>query len=154
VTIRAWRIVKQKLARTAFSGEGARRHGGRWNHLGTAMVYVAGSMSLAILEMLVHMQVPDSLARYVVFEVTFPEALVQTLSLARLPRTWRQSPASHAVRDLGDAWIAGAASAVLRVPAVVPNEWNYLLDPQHPDFRRIAIGPRHPIEFDARLLRP
>lgn len=155
MNIRAWRIVKQQHVRAAFSGEGARRYGGRWNHPGTLVVYLAGSTSLAILEMLVHLRVPDFLTHYVAFEVTFAPSLMQTLTPTRLPRSWRQSPPTNAVRNLGDAWIAGATSAVLQVPsAVVPNEWNYLLNPRHPDFKKIAIGPRQPIEFDARLLRP
>ena len=55
---------------------------------------------------------------------------------------------------MGDHWVAGAASAVLRLPsAIVPNEWNYLLNPAHPDFAKITIGPKQHIQIDPRLIK-
>ena len=61
----AWRIVQTHVADHAFSGEGARRYGGRWNSKGHAVVYTSGSISLAILEILVHIQIYDILEEYV-----------------------------------------------------------------------------------------
>jgi RES domain-containing protein len=152
--LRAWRITKAKHAAAAFSGYGAKVYGGRWNSRGTAMVYAAGSTSLAILEMLVHLTVPELLQRYVVFEITFEASRVKTIDAARLPRSWRRSPAPASVQRLGDVWAASGASAVLKVPSViVPNEWNYLLNPGHVDFAKITIGPKQPIKFDPRLMK-
>jgi RES domain-containing protein len=152
--LRAWRIIKAKHAATAFSGGGAKVNGGRWNSPGTAMVYTAGSTSLAILEMLVHLQNQDLIQRYVIFEVTFDGSLVMAIDPGKLPKTWRRSPASRTVQQVGDEWVASGSSAVLRLPSViVPIEWNYLLNPVHPDFPQITIGPKQPIKFDPRLVK-
>lgn len=154
MTVRAWRITKTKHAATAFSGGGAKAYGGRWNSPGTAVVYAAGSTSLAILEMLVHLRAPELMQRYVTFELAFDEKLVTPVELAALPRNWRRSPSSPAVQQVGDDWAAEAGSAVLRIPsAVVPTEWNYLLNPAHPDYAKITIGPKRAIKFDPRLIK-
>ena len=154
MTIHAWRIVKAKHAAAAFTGDSAKKYGGRWNRPGTALVYAAGSASLAMLEMLVHVQSQELLNRYVVFELRFEEALVTTVETAALPANWRKSPPPAAVQRVGDAWVAGGGSCVLRVPSsVVPTEWNFLLNPAHTDFAQIAIGPKVPVRFDPRLIK-
>jgi RES domain-containing protein len=154
VTISAWRIVKAKYAAAAFSGAGARKTGGRWNSPGWPVVYTAGSQSLAILEMLVHLQAQELLSRYVLFPVTFDEALVTAVDPGTLPKSWRNSPPPAAVQRIGNDWLASADSAVLRIPSViVPTEWNYLLNPQHADFPRIVIGVKKPVRFDPRLIK-
>ena len=154
--IRALRIVGAAFDAGAFSGDGAKWAGGRWNTPGTAIIYTAGSEALAILEMLVHLQSSKELLnRYVLFEVTFDEALLTVADAATLPKTWRKSPAEAAVQQVGDAWIANAGSAILRVPSViVPSEWNYLLNPAHPDFKQNTIGPKQRVRFDPRLIKP
>ena len=156
MTIHAWRIVKAKHASTAFSGDGSNKYGARWNSPGAAVVYVAGSTSLAMLERLVHFHSSKELLyRYVLFEVIFDEALLTVIDVDALPKTWRKSPPAEALQQLGDAWIANAGSAILRVPsAIVSSEWNYLLNPAHPDFKRITIGPKQPVRFDHRLVKP
>jgi RES domain-containing protein len=154
VSVRAWRIVKGKHAAAALSGEGTKAAGGRWSSPGLAVVYTAGSASLAMLEMLVHLESQDLLKRYVLFEATFAESLVTSLDREDLPRSWRNSPPPAAAQRIGDAWLAEGRSAVLRVPSVVvPAEWNYLLNPAHADFARIAIGPKQPVQFDPRLVK-
>ena len=121
---------------------------------GSAVVYVAGSTSLAMLEMLVHLQSRELLDTYVLFEVTFEDNLVVPVDVSKLPRSWRQSPPPAAVQHVGDAWVAAGRSPVLKVPSViVPTEWNYVLNPAHPAFTRITIGPRKPVKFDPRLLQ-
>lgn len=154
MTVKAWRIVKAKHAAAAFGGLGAKLAGGRWNSAGVAVVYTAGSLALGMLEMLVHVQREELLRRYVTFEVAFDESLVTPVELADLPHNWRRSPSPAALRGIGDDWIAGRTSPVLRVPsAVVPAEFNYLLNPNHADFDRIRIGPKRAILLDSRLSR-
>lgn len=148
----AWRIVKAKHAATAFDGEGARRFGGRWNSPGTAAVYASESLALAALELLVHLESSEILEAYVAFRVEFPDALVSVIDTGTLPPDWREYPPSPAVQELGDAWVAGATSTVLRVPSiVVEGEHNYVLNPNHPDFARIEITGPQPFDFDPRL---
>lgn len=155
MTIHAWGIVKAKHSAGAFSGDSARKFGGRWNSPGVPVVYVAGSISMAMLEMLVHLHSQELLNRYLMFEAAFDDALMMSINLAELPRTWRKSPSPAIIQRIGDDWIAGARSAVLRVPSViVPAECNYLLNPAHPDFAKITIGLRQSIRFDPRLITP
>jgi RES domain-containing protein len=150
----AWRITKAKFATEAFTGEGARLYGGRWNSVGIPLVYTSERVSLAALELLIHLQSRVPLPAYVVIPATFDQTLVESIDPAALPADWRNNPAPIALADLGDSWAASRRSAVLRVPsAVVPSEGNFLLNPEHPDFTSIRIGSATPFEFDARLLR-
>ena len=149
--IAAYRIVKTKWAASAFDGEGARRNGGRWNSVGTRMVYTAESRSLAALEVLVHLEGP---ARgYSLLCCEFPETFVELFPAEDLPSDWRSGPAPPALAALGDAWIASGSSVVLAVPsAIVDGERNYLLNPAHLDFARVIIHPPEPFPYDERLV--
>ena len=152
MTVTAWRITKRKHARHAFSGEGAREFGGRWNNPGTAVVYTAQSQSLAALEMLVHLDSADLLEKYVLLAADFDHSLVKVVDASNLPRNWRADPPPAQVRSIGDEWVLGGSSAVLQVPSVlVPGENNFLLNPGHQDFARIRCGKPLAFRFDARL---
>ena len=152
--VTAWRIVKAKHAASAFSGDGARRFGGRWNSPGVAVVHTADSMSLAMLEMLVQLQSQELLKRYLMIEVDFDDSLLTKVAPSDLPRSWRRSPPPAAIQRIGDDWVAESESAVLGVPSVIaPTEWNYLLNPAHSDFAKIGIGPKKRIRFDPRLIK-
>jgi len=147
-----WRIVKHKHAKTAFNGEGARLYGGRWNRPGTAMVYAAGSQSLAILEMLVHLDSPELLKKYLLFRVEVDESLVADLDRSVLPKNWKKDPAPMKVQAIGDAWIKSNESVALSVPSVlVPSESNFLINPRHPDFPKLSISKPLNFRFDTRL---
>jgi RES domain-containing protein len=154
VILTAWRITKRSHVRNAFNGSGARKYGGRWNSPGTSVVYTAQSQSLAALEILVHLDNPDLLQKYVLIGVAVDESLVAEVSRSRLPRNWRTDPPRAELRLIGDQWAADATSAVLRVPsALVPDESNFLLNPLHPDFGRLVIGKPISFRFDPRLAR-
>ena len=152
MTRRAWRIVKERHSSNAFDGEGARLYGGRWNSRGNRMVYASATLSLAALESLVHLVPPISF-RFVAFRLEFDEALVETLPLSALPSDWTEEPPSRATQDLGDRWIRESRSVVLEVPSVlIPGESNYLINPGHPEFRSLGIGPAEAFPFNPRLL--
>lgn len=150
-----WRICARRHASRSFTGEGARLYGGRWNPRGTPMVYTAGTFSLAVLEMLVHLD-PDTFPDHLVaVAAEVPdEFLIEEISSTSLPRGWRRYPANEELARRGLAWIRAAKSAVLSVPsAVVPRERNYLINPRHPDFAGIRIQRPEPFYFDPRLSR-
>ena len=150
----AWRITKRKHAKTAFNGSGARKYGGRWNSPGTTIVYTAQTQSLAVLEMLVHLDGPDLLQRYLLIGVEVDESLVQEVMTRDLPANWQFDPAPIALRSIGDGWIGAASSVVLRVPStLVPAENNFLLNPVHPDFKKLVIGDPILFQFDPRLTK-
>ncbi len=149
-----WRIVQRRLAKHAFSGEGARRYGGRWNSPGLPVIYTAQSQSLAALEILVHVDSENLLFNYVAIPVRIEENLIIQIDSSKLPRNWRAYPATKATRVLGDSWLIDQESVVLQVPsAVIPTEYNFLLNPVHPDFRHLVPGKPVPFEFDSRLTK-
>lgn len=150
--MQAWRIVKEKHAGTAFSGEGARLFGGRWNSSGVSVVYTSGTKALAVLENLVHLNPPVTF-RYVAIPVSFDEALIRRIEIDELPADWGGEPPSPSTRQLGDLWVKQARSAVLELPSVIiTSESNYLLNPAHPDFSKLIIGKPEVFSFDPRLL--
>jgi RES domain-containing protein len=154
VSVTAWRIFKPKYNATAFTGEGARVYGGRWNSKGTAVVYTAGSPALAALELLVHLASRQILDSYQLCDLTFDEKMVTEVRGSDLPANWRSDPAPHALKRIGDSWIASQTSVVLRVPSVIiDTESNYLLNPAHPDFCRIRIGRAKRFRLDPRLIK-
>src|SRR5262249_26652657 len=128
--------------------------GGRWNSPGVRVVYVSESLSLSVLEILVHLQTNVLLSSYVTFAVELPETVIEELPTAALPADWREFPAPPAVRALGDAWVARGSSAALRVPsAVLAMEHTYLLNPAPAEFVGLAVSGPEPLDGDARVFR-
>lgn len=150
----AWRLTKTKYLSTAWDGAGARRAGGRWNSPGVPVVYTSETLALALVEILVHLP-SGLLPAYSAIPVEFDEGLVTTVRPRQLPHDWQASPPPPATQALGDAWHAAATSVILRVPSVVvPQEWNYVVNPAHPDFARLRIGTPRTFPFDPRLAKP
>lgn len=150
--MRAFRIVKRRHVLTAFSGEGARAYGGRWNHPGIPMVYAAQTRALAALESLAHYAGAERRIAFLTFEIEIPEKLALHVEAAALPRDWRSDEPSASTQDLGSEWQLGARSAALVVPSVlVPQEFCVLLNPGHRDVDKVMVGFPEPFEFDRRL---
>ncbi len=156
--MRVWRICRAPFAQAAFSGEGPRLFSGRWNPKGVPMVYTSTHLSLAALEVFVHLEVrsePDDLVSVMAELAVEQDVLLQQgeALLSRLPRDWR-SLENRALREIGAAWIASASSLALMVPsAVIEGEWNVLLNPAHPDARKIALAEPKTFQFDPRMFR-
>jgi RES domain-containing protein len=151
VSVVAWRIIQRKFAKVAFTGEGARRFGGRWTSPGHAVVYAAQSLALAALEILVHVDTDKLLQDYVAISVTINRHLITQVHEPALPNDWRAYPSSKATRTIGDEWVSHGASVVLQVPsAVIPTEYNFLLNPLHRDFANLHIGKALQFRFDPR----
>lgn len=151
--MRAWRITSRKYAHAAFTGEGAARSPGRWNSSGVPVVYVAGSMSTGILEILVHVNDRAYLAAFIAFEIEVPDQHIETLQ--DLPLDWRQLPEPYpmSTQKLGSEWALSLRSLALKVPsAVVPSEFNLLLNPRHPAMSKVQFGEPQDLWLDPRLL--
>ena len=147
----AWRLTKTRFLAAAWDGEGARRNGGRWNSVGSAVVYTAATLSLALVETLVHLP-SGILPAYSAQPADFDESLMVILEDEGLPADWRMDPLPASTRAIGDEWVHAGTSAVLRVPSVVvPIEFNYILNPKHADFAQVTIGTPMPFPFDPRL---
>jgi RES domain-containing protein len=147
-----WRLTRPEYA-PGMDGIGARRAGGRWNSPGTAIVYTAGSLALAVLEVFVHlppqMRRPGALPALMAVRLVLPGSVsLRELSPADLPDT----PAPADFRAIGDAWAASGETAVLAVPSrVVPQERNFLVNPAHPQAARIVVAAVTPFTLDPRL---
>jgi RES domain-containing protein len=147
----AYRIVKARHARTAFTGEGARLAGGRWNRPGETVVYTSASLALAAIETFVHLGEDGLHIRFVYFKVEIRDD-VAIQQCRRPPAGWRAEPPGDASMRYGSRWARAGRAAVLEVPSViVPSEKNYLLNPRHPDFARIRVGRAVPFVFDPRM---
>ncbi|HXW25185.1 MAG TPA: RES family NAD+ phosphorylase [Xanthobacteraceae bacterium] len=150
--MRLWRISNH----ADLSGEGGRRVAGRWHERGRPAVYLAEHAALALLETLVHLEIdPEDLpSHYRLLTVDVPDGVaVEDLTEAELAArvvNWRQTP--QETRRLTRAWFGERRTALLRVPSViVPEAYNYLLNPLHPDAAGVALVASQTVEFDARL---
>ena len=139
---------------SALDGEGARRAGGRWNSPGIPVVYTSSTLSLAVLELLVHTDpdlVPTDLRA---FEIDVPASLTPAiLDVGTLPANWRVIPNHPACRAIGDDWLNQGNHVLLGVPsAVIPEELNYLINPAHPGAGLIQVVRSRAFSLDQRLL--
>jgi len=122
-------------ASEAWTGNGAKQYGGRWNHKGHATIYVATSVSLAALEVLVHVSNESILDDYTLFSIEIPDDEVSYIGEEFLPTDWRQDPAPVSTMDLGTGWLQSGEGAALIIPSsIIPMENNAILNPKHPDF--------------------
>jgi RES domain-containing protein len=149
----AWRIVRAARVSSAFTGEGSRLSPGRWNSRGKAVIYLSEHESLAALEILVHTKPLSSTERYHSFRVEWPDDLTEYLPAKNLPSGWNVQPPIAASRRIGDEWLEQARSLVLAVPSLLSNsELNFLLNPNHPHFKKIRIRPPVEYRFDQRMM--
>ena len=152
--LKAWRIIKKRYVDHAFDGEGSRLYGSRWTSPGTRVAFASASLSLAILEVLVHLKDNDTLKSYFQFILDFSEDLVANFDQKDLPASWRHYPAPVELQSTGDKWARDGSSVILRVPSVlIPHESNFLINPSHRDFSRLKISRPSSLDIDPRLLK-
>jgi RES domain-containing protein len=173
--VRAWRLAKRRFAHR-LDGAGNRLTGARWNSPGRGLVYCSLCPSTCVLEAFVHL--PPSLRRQLPDDFVFvelvlpavpgwlfrragagaaalPEGLVLDRSLA-LPKRAPASPEAVArwYRRTGDDWLERSGALFFVAPsAVVPLDWNLMLDPRHPAMAEVAVAGLHPFQFDERLVQ-
>jgi RES domain-containing protein len=146
-----WRIDRPR--RDAFSGEGAKRFGGRWNSPGVSVVYLSEHQSLAALEIFVHLQPLVPHDKYLAYFVEWDAGLMEEFPAKKLPPGWRASPPGPVTMQIGDRWVREGRSVVLTLPsAVLPAERNFLLNPAHPKFRLLRLHKAVEFTFDPRLV--
>lgn len=153
--MKVYRIERKKYLDTTLSGIGASMTAGyRWNSLNTKLVYTAESRALATLEISVHLDLSEDLPgdRYYV-EIEIPDDLVILEVITEdLPLHWDAKPPVTTTQVIGDDFVNQNEAAVLKVPSsIVPPEYNYLINPLHPDSKKIKISSVTPMIFDDRL---
>lgn len=152
-------MIVYRLSKQSFiydlSGRGAEINGGRWNSKGTALIYTAASRALAVLEVAVHTPLGIMPVNYAMAIINLKDAdKIAEINLDDLPINWNTNPLSRATQRIGDAFIKANQYLALRVPsATVAGDYNYLLNPAHPDFKTVKIKTVESFEFDSRLFR-
>lgn len=151
--VTAWRITHQKYANTAFTGEGAKLFGGRWNPPGYAAIYVSDSLSLAILELIVHLDDDRDIESYVAIPVEFEDSQVFCLPKEDLPENWATLPISDRTQQIGKNWLVNNKSLILKVPSsIVPQDKNFVINPLHPNYSSLKIGQPQSVHIDPRIV--
>lgn len=146
-----YRICRDRFR--ALDGEGARLYGGRWNTPGRAVVYTSGTLALAALEYLIHVQPATAPGDLVALRISLPDDVsIDLLDFGTLPNGWARDPECIRCKAVGDSWAATGGSLALRVPAApVPEEFNVLLNVAHEAMARVRVVGTRPFSFDPRL---
>jgi RES domain-containing protein len=147
-----WRLAR--AAHQKLDGEGARLNGGRWSSEGVAVVYLSSTLSLAALEYLVHIDVEDVPTDLMALKMELAsDASIDEVDPDTLPDDWFNVPDHPACVGLGDDWVAGGSSLLLRVPsAIIHHETNVLLNPNHQGAATVRINDAFEFAYDRRLL--
>lgn len=153
--MKVYRIEREKYLETTLSGIGASMTKGyRWNSFNTKLVYTAESRALATLEVSVHLDLSEDLPtdRFYV-EIEIPDEItVLEVNIEDLPSDWDAKPPTLTTQIIGDDFVFQNEAAVLKVPSsIVPQEFNYLINPNHPDARSIKVISPKPMKFDSRF---
>ena len=144
-----WRICAARYQNTAFTGIGGLYVPGRWHTQGHKIVYTAQNLSLASLEVFVHLE--SDRVKLVAIEAKISEELnIEEIKIPSLPDNWQDTKQYSLLQQLGRDWLLSRRTPILKVPsAVVPVEHNYLFNPEHPDFQLLAENPLE-FRFDRR----
>lgn len=150
-----FRIEREKHLDTTLQGIGASMSKGfRWNSLNTKLVYTAESRALATLEISVHLDLNEDLPvdRYYV-EIEIPDNItILEVHIEDLPENWNAKPPTMTTQIIGDDFVQYNEAAVLKVPSsIVPGEFNYLINPNHRDSKKIKILRAIKMDFDSRF---
>ena len=153
--MQVFRLIRKRYASEPLSGRGAANFGARWNSVGVELIYTAANRSLAMAEVAVHLSVGTMPDGYLMATVDVPDDISRyQLDARNLPPGWSVFPYIAATQKIGDQFVANSQHCVLQVPSVVTSgDHNYLLNPNHPEFRRITIVSLDEFEFDKRFVK-
>ena len=149
-----FRLSRKKYA-NQLNGRGAAKYGNRWNSKGVEVVYTAESRALAMAEIIVHLNLAILPSDYMMLQIEIPsEIKIQVLNIESLSENWNVYPQYMETQKLGDEFIDAFEACVLKVPsAVVQGDFNYLINPHHPEFKKIEIINATPFPFDKRIFQ-
>lgn len=154
--ITVFRLEQKRYAKEAYSGFGAKLRGARWHKRGHEAVYTSWSRSLCALERLVQSD-PEEIPDLICVPAKIPKDVFNhrsKIGIVGLPENWRSYPPPPILQHIGTRWIENGESAVLEVPsAIIPEEHNFLLNPNHDDFAKIEVCPTEKFTVDPRLLK-
>jgi len=134
------------------SGAGAKAYGGRWNNKGTAIVYLAESRAMAVMEVLVHLRSDEVDKPFVLATFDVPDDKIKNISVLDLPKNWRDPQAAGDLKRIGDTFVSDGSYLFLKVPSVIlEEEFNFILNPKHLDREKIKLINRRNFTFDKRF---
>ncbi len=148
-------MIVYRLTNGAFtkdlSGNGAKLYGGRWNSPGFNALYTTENISLAVLEILVHVHQYNIPLNYHLLAIEIPDNIIPTLiNTKSLKRSWKNDTGYS--QFIGDEFLKTSANLLLKVPsAIIEQEHNFIINPTHKDISKIKIIASHLFEFDKRL---
>ena len=147
-----FRLLRKKYP-IELSGKGAAMSGNRWNSKGTEIIYCAESRALAMAEVAVHISLATLPNDFVMVEIEIPNTVsVSSIPFEELPEGWNSFPHLLHTQHVGDEFVLGKKACVLKVPsAVVPGDFNYLINPNHSGFASIQIVDQADFPFDPRI---
>lgn len=154
MTVAVWRVAVEAPTYSAnnITGLGAARVEGRWNSVGTAIVYCSSSIALAVLESLVSKRFSSLAHSRFLVRVDIPASVWNCAEMLAPPGGWDAIPAGLASKNAGDSWAARMQTPLLLVPSViVPEELNILVNPRHPAASEIAATTLRKWNYDPRL---
>lgn len=147
--MRVYRLSKTKYCKD-LTGEGSRQFGGRWNKVGTACIYTSQSRALAVLEYTVNTNIDDIPRALSMIEIEIPEHLITKIDLQKLPGDWMQNPSPNSTKEFGTEMIE--RSLIIEIPSIViPDESNYILNPNHLQSNMLQISNIYDFVFDIRI---
>lgn len=125
----------------------------RWNSKDVNIIYSASSRSLACLENIVHRSGVGMQQQFRTMIIEIPENVNKLVFDKKdLPDNWQEFSKYPETQKFGDNWIQAGETVVLQVPsAIIPEEFNYLINPAHKDFKHLKLLRTEPFEFDTRI---
>ncbi|MCC8376148.1 MULTISPECIES: RES family NAD+ phosphorylase [Photorhabdus] len=150
-----YRLIRSKYVESAWSGTGAKLYGGRWHNIGRPAVYVTTSVSLAVLEVLVHVGDDELLTDFALLSIDIPENQIDILNIDTLPPDWNDPIPPVSTMEIGSEWLDVNDSIGLMVPsAIIPYENNVMLNPMAKDFQKyMSTIKRLDFGIDSRLAK-
>lgn len=149
--MRVYRLSKNKYAND-LTGKGAELTGGRWNKIGTKILYTSDSRALCTAEIAVHTPIGIMPTDYYIITIEIPDTVdICKLDKTTLHRDWKSFPHSNKTQEIGEDFVSKKEFLALKVPsAVVQGDYNYLINPMHKDFDKVKIVDKKVFAFDER----
>jgi RES domain-containing protein len=126
-----YRITWTKYA-DDLTGKGAWLNGGRWNDKLTACIYASESRALAVLEYTVNVKINEIPKALSLVTLEIPNTGILKLKEEELPGNWKDAPAPSSTKNFGTNLLKAAKFPIIKMPScIIPNEFNYILNPMH-----------------------
>jgi RES domain-containing protein len=152
--VEVYRLSRQKFA-GSLSGKGAAIKGARWNSAGVELIYISANRSLAMAEIAVHFSLATLPGDYVMIIIFIPDEIsIKKLNTLDLPGDWNLFPQSTSTQSIGDTFVHENKYCILQVPSSVTfGDFNFLINPNHTDCKRIKIIDKVDFPLDKRIFK-